>query len=132
MAGQPRVITEKELDTIETLACALSIEQVCSYLGIGKTSFYRAMKRQPEIEERYKKGKAVVIKGIANSLITTAMKGNLTAQMFYLKTNAGWREKSDMNVVQTNVSFTKEQLDKLTTEELTTMKQIYEKLNGDT
>ena len=34
------------------------VEQVAHYFGIGKTTFYEVAKRQPELLERYKEGKA--------------------------------------------------------------------------
>ena len=50
------------------------------------------MQRQPEIEERYKKGKAKAVGAIASSLIQKAREGDTTCMIFFLKTQAGWKE----------------------------------------
>jgi hypothetical protein len=50
------------------------------------------MDRNPEISERYKKGKAKAIRDVANGLRQQALSGDTTSAIFYLKTQAGWRE----------------------------------------
>lgn len=77
---------------VETLAAVLNAEQIADYFGIGRTTFYSMMKRDDEIEERYKKGKARAIGAIAQTLIQKARSGDTTSMIFYLKTQAGWRE----------------------------------------
>ncbi len=38
---------------VETLAAVLTAEQVADYFGIGRTTFYNLMRRDPEIAARY-------------------------------------------------------------------------------
>jgi hypothetical protein len=91
--GRPaKEITEDQMAQVEALGAVLSLEQVADYFGIGKTTFYAIMERQPEVGERYKKGKSRAISDVAQGLLKQARDGNLTAMMFYLKTQAGWRE----------------------------------------
>jgi len=51
------------------------------------------MEREPDISARYKRGKVSAIIDIAQSLIQKARDGDTTSQIFFLKTQAGWREK---------------------------------------
>ena len=52
------------------------------------------MQRDEEIAARYKKGKARAIGAIAQGLINKARGGDTTSMIFFLKTQAGWRETS--------------------------------------
>lgn len=48
--------------------------------------------RDPDIALRYKKGKAAAIGAVAQGLLQKARSGDTTSAIFYLKTQAGWRE----------------------------------------
>ena len=97
--GRPlKTLTEEQITQVEALGAVLSIEQIADYFGINKNTFYRMTDTDPVILTRYKKGKAKAIGTIANSLLTQARNGNLTAQMFYLKTQAGWRETNNLEL----------------------------------
>ena len=93
MARKAKELSEEQIVQVETLGAVLSIEQIADYFGISKVTFYKMMDRNPEISERYKRGKAKAIGTIANSLLTKARSGDTASQIFYLKTQAGWREK---------------------------------------
>lgn len=103
------ILTDEQIIQVESLACTLSVEQIADYFGIGKTSFYRIIKRQPEIMVRYKKGKNKVISTVGNALIQKALDGDSTAQMFFLKTQGRWKESA--------ITLKKSQLDKLDNKE---------------
>lgn len=91
--GRPKKkLGQKELIELEALSSALSVDQIADYFGIGRTCFYEILKRQPEVNERYKKGRAKVVADIAEGLIQSAIDGDNTARIFYLKTQAGWKE----------------------------------------
>lgn len=92
--GRPlTTLTDEQVAQVEALAAYLTSEQVADYLGIGRTTFYEVMKRDPYISERYQKGRAKAIANIAQkSIIQQALEGNVTAGIFYLKTQAGWKE----------------------------------------
>ena len=77
---------------MSTLAAVLNIEQIADYFGISITTFSEIKKRQPEVSDAYKKGRAKSIQDIGGSLLANARDGNVTAQIFYLKTQAGWSE----------------------------------------
>lgn len=94
---KPITVTDEQVSQIEALGSVLSIEQIADYFGISKATFYKIMERQPEVGIRYKKGKAKAIGSVAQGLLQQARDGNTTAAMFYLKTQAGWREMQQID-----------------------------------
>ena len=99
-------LSDEQIIQVESLAAFLSIEQIADYFGIGRTTFYEIMKRQPEVSEHYKKGKAKVIANISKSLIQKAIDGDTPSIIFYLKTQAGWKEKQEIDVTSSDGSLT--------------------------
>jgi hypothetical protein len=91
--GRPLIeLTEEQKAEVETLAAVLSTEQIADYFGIGRTTWFAILDRDPEVSELYKKGKAKAVGFVAQNLIQKARSGDLGAQIFYLKTQAGWKE----------------------------------------
>ena len=90
----PHVFTPEQVIEVGALAAVLSQEQIADYFGIARNTFTAICERQPEVLEQYKKGKARAIGTVAKGLVKQAMEGNTSAAMFYLKTQAGWRETS--------------------------------------
>jgi hypothetical protein len=86
------ILTDEQIVEVGALSAYLSIEQIADHLGISRPTFYAIMDRQPDVGLQYKKGKARAIEGAAKSLIMQGHDGNTTALMFYLKTQAGWKE----------------------------------------
>tara|TARA_R110000796_G_scaffold35255_1_gene90739 strand:+ start:230 stop:571 length:342 start_codon:yes stop_codon:yes gene_type:complete len=107
MPAKPRVLNDDEMAQVEALASALSTEQIADYLGIARRTLYDIMERQPKVSARYKKGRAKAVGSIAKSLLQKAQSGDNTAMIFYLKTQAGWKE-TIINE-NTNVELTHEQ-----------------------
>ena len=92
-AGRPaKTLTDKQRAEVETLAAFLSAEQVADYFGIGRTTFFNMMDRDADIAERYKRGKSKVVAKVAQGLIQKALSGDTTSAIFFLKTQARWRE----------------------------------------
>jgi len=92
MPKTPTELTPMQLAEVETLAAVLSSKQMADYFGIGRTTFYGILARDDEVAERYKRGRARAVGAVAQSLIAKARAGNVTAMIFFLKTQAGWRE----------------------------------------
>jgi hypothetical protein len=91
--GRPPVVfTEEQVAQVEALAAVLSKGQMADYFGIGENTLRSVEERQPEVLEAYKRGRGKAIAGVAGNLISQARNGNTTAAIFYLKTQAGWRE----------------------------------------
>jgi IS30 family transposase len=89
---KPKQLTEEQKIQVEALASVLTKEQIADYFGIVRNTFTAMMERDPDILERYKRGKAKAIGSVARGLLQKAQSGDSACMMFYLKTQAGWRE----------------------------------------
>lgn len=97
--GRPAtVLNDDQLAQVEALASFLTLDQIADYFCIGRTTFHRIMERQEEVSVRYKKGRTNAIGTVAKSLIQQAREGNITAQIFYLKTQGGWKEGNQLEI----------------------------------
>lgn len=92
MPPEARVLTEEEMIQVEALAAVLTTEQLADYLGIARRTFYDILERQPDVSAHYKRGKAKAVGNIAKNLVQKAQNGDTASMIFYLKTQAGWRE----------------------------------------
>ena len=97
MGRKLKELTEDQKAQVEALAAYLSQEQIADYFGIGKTTWFAMLEREPELSERYKRGKAKAIGAVAQGLLQQARSGDKVAAMFYLKTQAGWRETTHID-----------------------------------
>ena len=73
----------------------LTDEQIAKNMGIGTTTLYRWKEEHREIREVLKETKEVADRNVENALYEAALKGNITAQIFWLKNRKpkDWREK---------------------------------------
>ena len=73
----------------------LTDEQIAKNIGITVSTYYEWKKKYPEISESLKKGKEVVDYQVENALLSSALDGNTTAQIFWLKNRRPdkWRDK---------------------------------------
>jgi IS30 family transposase len=118
VAGRPEVeLTAEEIAEVETLAAVLSTQDIADYFGIGRTTFYALMERNPAISERYKKGRAKAKTSIAGNLIKKARAGDTTSQIFYLKTQCGWRETQHIDHSSTDGSMTPQTIERIFVDE---------------
>lgn len=92
-----------DLQQVELLAArGLSKEQIAHNLGISYQTLNERQKEFSEFSEALNRGKAKGIAQIANKLYENAYKeNNLGAQIFYLKTQGGWRE-TEIKVIEGN------------------------------
>lgn len=97
----PTKLNAEEIAQVEALGAVLSIEQIADYFGIAKSTFYSIMERQPEVSIRYKKGKAKAIGSVSQGLLKKAMSGDVASTIFYLKTQAGWKETQKVEAKMT-------------------------------
>lgn len=91
--------TKKNIDRLKRLAGnGLSYEKIAIKFGMAERTFYKLMERNPKIREYILEGKCDVEDEIADALINDARNGNTTAQIFFLKARAGWKEKHEIEV----------------------------------
>ena len=101
--GRPIVVlTDEQIKEVEEISAYLTCEQIADYFGIDTDTFLAIRKRQSEVFRCYKKGKAKKILAYAQKLETKAMghdtTGDTASLIFFLKTQAGWREKKEEEI----------------------------------
>lgn len=94
----------------------LTDEQIANNLGISKDTFYQYKKKYPDFSDSLKKGKEYIDYEVENALLKSALSGNTTAQIFWLKNRKPdkWKDKIDTNKDTQDVI---ERLDKLLEEQ---------------
>ena len=54
----PKTLNDEQIAQVEAMAAFLTVEQIADFFGIGRTTFFNIMERQPEVSERLKGGRA--------------------------------------------------------------------------
>lgn len=107
--GKPRkVLTNEQIVQVEALAAYLTAEQIADYLSIGRQTFYSIMQRDEEVSRRYKKGRAKGIAYVAKTLMDKITAGDTSSIIFYLKTQARWRETQGIDLSSEDGSMSPE------------------------
>lgn len=89
-----RTKLEIDFSEVERLSgIGLSNKEVANALGIAEATLYRRKQDNESFERALKKGRARASADVANALYENAMKGNITAQIWYEKTRRGLSEK---------------------------------------
>lgn len=75
----------------------LTEDQIAKNMGITRTTLWEWKKKEINILNALKKGKEVVDFEVENALLKSALEGNVTAQIFWLKNRKKeqWREKQE-------------------------------------
>ena len=91
--GRPKIVlTEEQLAEIGTLAPYLTADQLADTIGISRSKFFEFLQKDEKVSGLYKKAKGRAVENVAKNLVMQAQNGNTTAAIFYLKTQAGWKE----------------------------------------
>ena len=93
--GRPKFeLSEAHRTDVPRLAgIGLTNDQLAAYLEVSTTCFDELMKREPEFKRAISKKRASAIGQVASTLFQQAIKpNNLTATIFYLKTQGRWAE----------------------------------------
>ena len=100
----PVVLSDEQITELKALSSVLNKEQLADYFGVSHVTLIAIEKRQPEVGIAYKQGKARAIASIGGNLISQAKSGNTSAQIFYLKTQAGWKETQVIETSESGVA----------------------------
>lgn len=78
----------------------LTDEQIAKNMGISTSTLYAWKLNHSEISEALKRGKEVADYEVENALYREALRGNTTAQIFWLKNRCPekWRDKQDVGI----------------------------------
>ena len=73
----------------------LTDEQIAQKMGVGYSTLQTWKSKYQDIQDTLKKGKDVVDYQVENALLSSALDGNTTAQIFWLKNRRSdkWRDK---------------------------------------
>ena len=97
MGRKPKTLDDEQRAQVEALAAYLSQDQIADYFGITRPTFAAMIERDDDISLRYKRGKAKAIGTVAQGLLQKARSGDTASAIFYLKTQAGWRETAQVD-----------------------------------
>lgn len=85
--------TKAVLKEIEILGGhGATLENIRAYYGVGKNKFYVICEKQPRVVEAIFRGRTRTVLSVAGLLLEKAKGGNVTAMIFYLKTQGRWTE----------------------------------------
>lgn len=98
MARPRKELTEEQIGQVEKLAAVLNQDQLADFLGMSPRTFRERMTDTPEVSAAYKRGRSHGVASVATGLLKQARDGNTTAAIFYLKTQAGWKEKDALEI----------------------------------
>ena len=87
------VVDEKVLRQVENMASlGLTQEQIALLLDIGERTFREHKERSEELSAAYKRGRSQGALQATSGLREQINNGNMTALIFYLKTQCRWKE----------------------------------------
>lgn len=95
---KPRIWTDEDRAKIKDLAGkGLTHEQIAHCMGISPGKWHAHKAKDPSLAEAVNIGRASAIKDVANALYENAMKGNVTAQIFFLKNRSPdeWKDRKE-------------------------------------
>jgi len=91
MITKPKI--QIDLNKVESLAAnGLTQEQIACALGISESTLTKRKKENTDFTDAIKRGKAKGIALVTNKLMESIKGGNMTGMIFFLKTQAGWKE----------------------------------------
>jgi len=99
VGGRPtKKLTEKDIIQVEALAAVCTKSQVARHFDMTEKTFRAVEQRQNEVFTAYRRGRAKAIAEVGSILLQKAKDGDMKAIQFYLKTQAGWSEKSSLEL----------------------------------
>lgn len=104
----PPKLINLDMKLVETLAGkGLTEKQIGQYCGYCQSHWNTLRRKNPDINAAIDRGRAKMIVKVADALIDNAIEEkNVTAQIFFLKAQAGWSDKVEIKAeVNQNVSF---------------------------
>lgn len=86
---------DKTANEIEILSGrGLTQEQMADYFGIKRITLEKSLQRNANLREAFKRGKSKQIALVSGELIRQIKEGSTAATIFFLKTQARWKETS--------------------------------------
>ncbi len=94
MAGRPPYqITDHDISQVEEMAGkGMTLHQIAIMLDISDSTLDRWLK-EPRIKRAYERGRLVAMGQVSGTLFNLAIKGDVVAAIFYLKSQFGWQDR---------------------------------------
>ena len=83
--------------------CGGNLAAVARTVDRTRSSVWERIQKSPEAKQALADAREAIGDKIENALIDEALKGNVTAQIFYLKCQRQWRERTDVHITGINV-----------------------------
>lgn len=99
-------------------ANGLTDEQIASALGISRTTLSNRKRENEQFVLAIKRGKAKGIALVTNKLMESIKGGNMTGMIFFLKTQAGWRETQHIDHTSSDGTMSPKSAKAMTNEEI--------------
>jgi DNA-binding XRE family transcriptional regulator len=80
-------------DAEQLAGLGLTKDDLCSYWGISRQTLHRWERTRGDLSDAIKKGQVDATISVAKALRNHALKGNVTACIFWLKNRAGWSDE---------------------------------------
>lgn len=97
----------------------LTMQEIAAKIGISKSTLYSWMKKNEQFKAIISDNKEVADRRVEESLYKSALDGNVTAMIFWLKNRkpGAWRDKRDLDVGTKNTGKLDSLLDELKDDE---------------
>ncbi len=93
--GRKLQIHPDHIQTIERMAAnGATLDQIATVLNVSPRTLDNWLQRE-EVRQCYNRAKLKAIDQIAGALYAKALSGDVSCMIFYLKTQAGWREAKE-------------------------------------
>lgn len=92
--GRPAIpITDKDLRIIQDMAGrGARLDDIAAVIGVSDSTLDRWLER-PEVRASYRLGRIQASDSVATTLYNLAIEGDVTAAIFWLKSQAGWSDR---------------------------------------
>jgi hypothetical protein len=131
MGRAKKEISPQQVRQIERLAAIMPMYQICDFFGISEQTLRRRMMEDPEIKAAYARGRATAHAELGGTLLDRARGGCTKSLEFYLRTQAGWSEKSHVDITTDGKALPAAQVNVGTDEILRRIKLFEKQLNDD-
>lgn len=95
---KPKTLTPEQVQELKTLGAFMTMEQAANYFGFkDRGTLSRILEENPDYKALWKQGKAKAIAMVSSKLMQLCQTGDRASIFFFLKTQAGWRETSQVD-----------------------------------
>lgn len=90
IGNPPYIATDEKRAEVRAMAKVATRETIAAYLGIS------AMTLDRHYGKEFKEGQAEAVQAVGAKLVASALEGNTTAQIFFLRTRGKWNTRTEI------------------------------------